>query len=158
MNLTTWAIKWGVSHVALADLHNALGLDGAGVADDIKGSSEAAVQAAIRLEAAAKGMRLWRNNVGALKDDRGVPVRYGLANDSKQVNDVIKSGDLIGCRPVLITPAHLGTTIGQFVSREVKRPGWQYCGDAHEEAQMRWAMHVCMLGGDGGFASGVGTL
>ena len=38
-------------------------------------------------------------------------VRYGLCKGS---------ADLIGIRPVLITPEMVGTTIGQFVGLEVK--------------------------------------
>lgn len=124
----------------------------------IKGDSEAAVQSAVRLEAAAKGVRLFRNNVGALKDTRGVPVRYGLANDSKQLNEVIKSGDLVGWRPVLIGPAHVGTTIAQFVSRECKEPGWRYTGEGREVAQLAWAELVTVGGGDAAFCTGTGTL
>lgn len=120
--------------------------------------SEAAVQVAVRLEAARKGVALWRNNVGVLLDRRGVPVRYGLANDSSAVNANFKSADLIGIRPVLITPAHLGLTIGQFVSREVKAEGWRYTGDEREVAQLRWAELVLSLGGDAAFCTGEGTL
>lgn len=156
MNLVTWALKWGVSPAALADLHAGLNLDGVGTVE--RGESEGAAQAAVRLEAAQKDMRLWRNNVGALLDERGVPVRYGLANDSAKINKVIKSGDLIGIRPVLITPALVGHTLGQFVSREIKAPGWKYAGTEREQAQQRWALLVARLGGDAAFATGAGTL
>lgn len=156
MNLITWAIKWGVSPAALADLRAELNLDGVGTVE--KGDSEGAAQAAVLLEGAQKGLRLWRNNVGALPDERGVPVRYGLANDSAKINKVIKSGDLIGIRPVFITQAHLGYTIGQFVSREMKAPGWKYTGTEHEQAQQRWALLIASLGGDAAFATGAGTL
>lgn len=157
MILGLWAIRWGVPLAALKDLENTLGLDGPG-APLTKGESEAAAQAAVRLEGAQKGLRLWRNNVGALVDERGVPVRYGLANDSKKMNELIKSADLIGIRPVYITPAHVGLTLGQFTSREIKEPGWHYTGTEREEAQQRWALLVNSLGGDAGFATGPGTL
>lgn len=111
----------------------------------------------VRLEAPRYGVWLGRNNVGALLDKRGVPVRYGLANESKQMNEVMKSGDLIGIRAVLIQPWHVGTTIGQFVSRECKRPGWTYRGDAHETAQANWAALVTKYGGDAKFATGEGS-
>lgn len=159
MILATWALKWGVPMAALKDLENCIGLEGAGsIPENLRGSSEAAAQAAVRLEAAQKGIRAWRNNVGALTDERGVPVRYGLANDSAAMNKIIKSADLIGIRPVLVTPAHVGQTIGQFVSREIKAPGWKYTGTAREEAQQRWALLVSSMGGDAGFAVGAGTL
>jgi hypothetical protein len=121
-------------------------------------TSEAAVQAKVRLEAAHKGLKLWRNNVGALLDSRGVPVRYGLANDSAILNKSIKSGDLIGWRPVLIGPEHVGSMIAQFVSRECKRPDWQYTGDDHEKAQLRWAEAVVADGGDAAFCNSEGSL
>jgi hypothetical protein len=122
------------------------------------GASEAAVQAQVRLEAARKGLKLWRNNVGVLRDERNVPVRYGLANDSKRLNETVKSGDLIGWRSVLITPAHVGSLIAQFVSRECKRPDWKYSGDDHERAQLRWAEVVTADGGDAAFCNREGTL
>lgn len=120
--------------------------------------NEAAVQSLVRLEAVEKGVRLWRNNVGALIDSRGVPVRFGLANDSATLNKAIKSGDLIGWRPVLIGPEHVGMTIAQFVSRECKRPGWVYHGSPHEVAQAEWLRLVQADGGDAAFCTGVGTL
>jgi hypothetical protein len=155
--LYQWLHRWGIPAAALYDLRTVLGLDGGHVMPAV-GNSEAAVQAAVRLEAAQKGVRLWRNNVGVLKDERGVPVRYGLANDSHAVNKNFKSADLIGIRPIVIQPAHVGHTIGQFVSREIKRPDWKYKGDEREEAQLRWAQMVLALGGDAGFATGEGTL
>lgn len=152
-----WAKRWGVNYQALQDLRNTLGMDGGHIMP-ISGNSEMAIQAAVRLEAAQKGIRLWRNNVGVLKDARGVPIRYGLANDSHAVNAKFKSADLIGIRPVLVQQGHVGNIIGQFVSREIKKPGWAYRGDAREEAQLRWAHMVLALGGDAGFATGEGTL
>ncbi len=158
MNLNTWVTKWGVSIEALEDLRHLFGL----VPDTLGASapvlSEAAIQNLIRLEASAKGLRVWRNNVGVLMDERGIPVRYGLANDSKQMNTHIKSSDLIGIRPVLITQAHVGQTIGQFVAREVKRASWHYTGTARELAQLRYLELVVSLGGDGQFCNSEGTL
>lgn len=154
-----WAIRHGVSMQALNELQGVFGMHGGHLLPPtVKGTSESAVQSAVRLEAARKGVRLFRNNVGALLDSRGVPVRYGLANESKQINDKVKSADLIGWRPVLITAAHVGTVIAQFTSRECKHPGWHYTGDAHEQAQLAWAQLVASGGGDAAFCTGEGTL
>lgn len=156
--LHTWAAQWGVPYAAVADLQKRLGMDGAQGVQDAALVSEAGVQSAIRLEAAKKGVRLYRNNVGVLNDDTGRPVRYGLANDSPAINKVMKSSDLIGIRPVTITPAHIGQTIGQFVAREVKAPGWRYGASEREVAQLRFINLVASLGGDAAFAAGTGTL
>ena len=154
-----WAVRHGVTMAALQELAGLFGMHGTPpVVPTIKGTSEAAVQAAVRLEAARKGVRLFRNNVGALVDSRGVPVRYGLANDSKQLNEVMKSADLIGWRPLLIEPQHVGTVVAQFVSREVKAVGWHYTGADREPAQLAWAQLVTSGGGDAAFCTGVGTL
>ena len=154
-----WATRHGVSLQALNELQALFGLHGGHMLPpEVKGTSEAAVSAAVRLEAARNGVRLFRNNVGALKDERGRLVRYGLANDSKQVNEVCKSGDLIGWRPLLIGPQHMGTVVAQFVSRECKEPGWRYTGTEREVAQLNWAQLVTSGGGDAAFCSGVGTL
>ena len=118
-------------------------------------SNEATIQAKVRLAASAAGWALWRNNVGVLLDSRGIPVRYGLANDSKAVNGQFKSGDLIGIRPVVVTADMVGSCIGQFVSRECKREGWKYReSDPHERAQERWKEMVNFYGGDAAFTMG----
>lgn len=119
-------------------------------------TSEANMQAQVRLAAAQERVFLMRNNSGALRDDTGRMVRFGLGNDSKQVNDRLKSSDLIGIRPVLIQSHHIGQTIGQFIAIEVKPPDWRGPGgDDHAEAQQRWIELVRSWGGLGGFANSV---
>lgn len=121
-------------------------------------SSEKDVQTIIRLESSRLGFPLWRNNVGAGFLQNGSFLRWGLANDSKQVNEQMKSSDLIGLRPITIMPHHVGSKIGQFIAREVKRSDWTYTGTPEEQAQSRWMELVLSLGGDAGFATGEGTL
>lgn len=157
MNLVQWSIKWGVPFEAVEDLRRQFGLVST-EPNPQSGDSESAIQATIRLEASRKGMRIWRNNVGACMDDGGNFIRYGLANDSKKMNDVIKSSDLIGIRPVTIQQAHVGTVLGQFVAREVKSGSWSYSGTPREEAQLRFLELVASLGGDAAFANSTGTL
>jgi hypothetical protein len=106
----------------------------------------------VRLAAVAKRWRLWRNNRGAVKvDDRFI--RYGLANDSKQLGDTLKSGDLIGWRPVVITPDMVGKMLAQFVSVECKRENWTPppldTTDQDAAAQYRWAT---LVNSEGGYA------
>lgn len=157
-NLTQWAARHGVSQAALAELRVMMGVDTDPAKCTTKASSEAAVQTAIRLEASRLGVRLWRNNVGACKDESGRIIRYGLCNDSAQLNKRIKSSDLIGVRPLIVTPEMVGHTIGQFVAREVKRPGWKYTGTDREKAQLAFIELLLSLGADAAFASGEGSL
>ncbi len=158
--LHEWAIAWRIPVAALQDLQTRLGLltPAFSPATPGYGKTEAYSQSAIRLEAGQKDILLFRNNVGALKDKAGRLIRYGLANDSADMNDVIKSADLIGIRKVLITPQHVGYYIGQFVSREAKEPGWQYTGADREVAQLAWLNMILAHGGDAAFATGAGTL
>lgn len=153
-SVTAWAARHGVSPLALAELREGLGAVTAPAAIDTPARSEAAAQQAIRLAAPAKGVIAWRNNVGALQDERGVPVRYGLCNDTKALNEEIKSADLIGIKRVMVTPEMVGLVIGQFWSRECKRPGWSYAGTPREAAQLKWAQLIAAHGGDAGFATG----
>ena len=135
--LTDWATAWGIPPDALADLTARLTVTGFQPSE--AGRSEAAVQADIRLAASQRGdLVLWRNNSGALTDDAGRLIRFGLGNDSAQANRRMKSADLIGIhRPS-----------GRFVSIEVKKPGWKH-SDASERdrAQAAWAATVAAMGG-----------
>lgn len=149
VNLDEWAATWHIPPAALLDLRARLGESVLpALMPSQSDGSESRMQSQMRLAAAADGVWLTRNNVGALLDDRGVPVRYGLANESKAQNEVVKSADLIGIRPIQILPAHVGRVIGQFVSREVKHEGWKWTGSAREQAQMAWAKFVVSKGGD----------
>lgn len=135
--LTEWAAVWGVPPAALQDLIARLTVTDFQPSET--GRSEAAIQADIRLAAAKRGdLVLWRNNSGALLDDAGRLIRFGLGNDSAQANRRLKSADLIGI--------HRGS--GRFVSIEVKRPGWKH-SDASERdrAQAAWAATVVAMGG-----------
>jgi hypothetical protein len=154
MLLSQWAARWSVPPEALQELMDLSGM----LATPKSDQSESAVVAQVRLEATEKGGRLYRNNVGACYDDQGNFIRYGLANDSAKMNQVIKSGDLIGIKPVVITPAMVGHTIGQFWSRECKAGNWRYTGTDRERAQLAWNMHVLSLGGDAAFCNGRGSL
>lgn len=145
--LTAWAQAWRIPDAALVDLRTRLAAMCLPASVATTRGSEAGAQQALRLEAAEKGILLWRNNSGALQDAEGRWVRYGLCNDSKQLNERFKSADLIGIRPG-----------GQFVAREIKAPGWRYTGTEREQAQSRWLEMVNTLGGDAQFATGRGTL
>lgn len=147
-----WAIKWGVSLNALHDLQVQLTAAAPSTPHVVK--SEAAVQQDIRLEWPKRGGRMWRNNVGAAFTKDGRPVRYGLNNDSKKINSVSKSGDLIGITPLLIQPIHIGHNIGVFTSIEVKKSGWVYNPtNEKEHAQFNWACLITSLGGYATFAT-----
>lgn len=153
--LYNWAIKHKLGLRALEELRQMMGMSCPDTPAPVNGTSEAAVQSAVRLEAANKGVYLWRNNVGVLTDDRGVPVRYGLANDSKKLNETLKSSDLIGWRSIDLGR---GMRVAQFVAREVKEAGWTYTGTPHEVAQLNWINLINSQGGDAAFVNGVGTL
>lgn len=158
MQLNLWAKKHGVSAAAMADLRVLFGVDTNPAPRNDPPLSEAAVQALVRLEASKKGMRLYRNNVGAAQMADGSFIRYGLANESKAMNTRVKSSDLIGIKPVVITPELVGATIGQFVAREVKREAWRYTGTDRERAQLSFLELVASLGGDASFVNAPGSL
>lgn len=66
---------------------------------------------AIQLAATKEEARLFRNNVGKLKDERGQWVAYGLCNGSS---------DLIGWKSILVTPQMVGKRVAIFVANEIK--------------------------------------
>ena len=159
MIIEAWARHWGINPDAIADLQLRIGLEPF-EAPRATGApnSESAAQASVQLEASHVSIRLWRNNVGATYAPGGQLVRYGLANTSPAVNKRIKSSDLIGIRPVIIRPDHVGTVVGQFIAREMKRPDWKYTGTDRERAQLKFLKLVLSMGGDAAFATGPGTL
>ena len=124
------------------------------------GGSEARAQQSVRIDVARQGAMAWRNNVGATPSKcpdcnaPQAPIRYGLANDSKRLNEKIKSSDLILAIPRLIGPEHLGTTIAQFGAIECKKPGWKYTGKGREAGQTAWLGLVAKLGGFAAFSTG----
>lgn len=105
-------------------------------------TGEADVQQLLRLKAPTLNAVLWRNNNGALQNEAGAYIRFGLGNDSKRVNDKFKSSDLIGMAPD-----------GRFLAVEVKEPGWKYRGTKREEAQQNFGEYVRSRGGLFGFAT-----
>lgn len=153
LELRAWALRHHVGVDALNELSALLGA----IATPAQppGASEANVQSRVRLAAPSLGMRLFRNNVGVLKNENGTPVRYGLANDSPALNKRLKSSDLIGWRRLPITQAMVGYCIAQFVALESKREGWKFSpGDDREEAQRAWLTLVAADGGYGKFVTG----
>lgn len=161
MMLHEWAMRYSIDSEALNELRVMMG-----TVPDIEWStlsiappSEAGVQVAIRLEASNKGIRLFRNNVGACMDPKSNRlIRYGLCNESKAMNEKLKSADLVGIRPVLIEQHHVGMVIGQFVARECKPGGWIFKGTKREIAQRTFIEMINALGGDARFADSAGTL
>ena len=115
--------------------------------------NESASSSHIRLTAAQLGVDLWRNNVGACTDKDGRLIRYGLCNDSAGLNKRIKSSDLIGITPVLITPDMVGQMVGVFTAVETKASDWQFMpNDQRAIAQAVFHDIVKNAGGRAGFA------
>lgn len=144
-----WATKWGVPQAALFDLPSFFYTP----VEPVNPGSEEGVQALLRVTAPKVSHSLWRNNKGAMQDKTGRVVRYGLGHDSKKLDEVWKSSDLIGITRVLITPEYLNRVLGVFTAVEVKTPGWKGPKDDHERAQARFLATVESMGGIGMFAT-----
>jgi hypothetical protein len=165
-----WALRWAIPAQALAELAACSIVEPDADALSGKDKTEAYVSSKVRLEAPYKGVYLWRNNVGAgavanmaelceeCRPKMRRVIRWGLANDSKKLNERMKSADLIGIRPLVIGPEHVGRRIGQFVSRECKREDWTFRGTAEENAQMAWSTLIKSLGGDSAIVKATGSL
>lgn len=74
--------------------------------------SETPYMRRLMLRLTGRGVRIFRNNVGALQDRFGVWVRYGVCNPG--------GSDLIGWKSVEITPEMVGARAALFVAVEVK--------------------------------------
>ena len=103
------------------------------------------------LKKLSKG-QLFRNNSGVFIDKRGVPVRFGLANESKNLNKSIKSSDFIGVTQVKIEPHMLGRTIAVFTAVEVKSPGWRPDNSERTKGQQKFIDIIRSWGGIACFA------
>ena len=103
--------------------------------------SEQAIQQRIRLACSRGRVRLWRNNTGRLRDERGQLVTFGLCPGS---------ADLIGYRSVTITADMVGQTLAVFAAVEVKTP----TGRPTPE-QTAFLEHVTAAGGLAGIARSV---
>lgn len=100
-------------------------------------SNEQLVQNQIRVALGRGPVRLFRNNTGALKDEAGRLVRFGLAPGSS---------DLIGWRSVEVTPEMVGMVLAVFVAIEVKDRG------KPTSQQLSFLEAVSDAGGIGGVA------
>lgn len=100
--------------------------------------SEQAIQQRIRLACSRGPVRLWRNNTGAMRDERGQLVRFGLCPGS---------ADLIGYRSITVTPEMVGQRLAVFTAVEVKTP----TGRPTPE-QTAFLAHVTAAGGLAGIA------
>jgi hypothetical protein len=100
--------------------------------------NEQSIQQNIRLALSKTGARIFRNNVGSMKDAQGRVVRFGLCKGSS---------DLIGWTPVTITADMVGKKIAAFTAIEVKTP----TGRATDE-QINFLHRLAQDGGIGGIA------
>ena len=103
--------------------------------------SEQSIQQHIRLRCSTGPVRLFRNNTGTLRDQRGRPVTFGLAKGS---------ADLIGWTTRTITADMVGQRIAVFTSIEVKAP----TGRVSPE-QRQWLEAVQAAGGVAGVVRSV---
>ncbi len=96
--------------------------------------NETTILQRIRLAASKiPGVKLFRNNVGGLKDQAGRFVQFGLHPGSS---------DLIGWKSVVITPEMVGQRVAVFVSLECKTETGRVTPD-----QAQWIDQVKAAGG-----------
>lgn len=75
---------------------------------------ESIIGSDIQIEMSKTGVRLFRNNIGTLRDRNGTYVTYGLCNGSS---------DYIGWKSIEVTAEMIGRKLAIFVACEVKQPG-----------------------------------
>lgn len=103
--------------------------------------NEQQIQQEIRLAVSAPNVRLFRNNVGSIKDINGRLVTFGLCKGS---------ADLIGFKSVTITSEMVGKNVAVFVSLEVKTPKGKI-----SDNQRAWCDMVADRGGIAGICRSV---
>lgn len=82
---------------------------------------------------------LFRNHCGALKDQRGKMLKFGLSPGSP---------DLVGWQSIMITADMLGQQLAVFVGIEIKMPGQKPRQD-----QQHWLDMLSSAGGIAGVAT-----
>ena len=107
----------------------------------IRTVTEQQIQQRIRLACSRGPVRLWRNNTGRLRDERGQLVTFGLCPGS---------ADLIGYRSVTITPEMVGQTVAVFAAVEVKSERGRPTPE-----QTSFLEHITAAGGLAGIARSV---
>ena len=100
-------------------------------------SHEHVVQNQIRLALSNGPVRLFRNNTGALRDQSGRLVRFGLCKGSS---------DLIGWTSIEITEEMVGEKVAVFTAIEIKDKG------KATDDQLRFIQRVNEAGGLAGIA------
>jgi hypothetical protein len=157
--LTIWLTRWQLTAQAVTELYHLLGVGAPTGPPPPPGSpsGEAAVQSAVRLEHARRTSgRLFRNNSGVATAENGAIVRYGLCNESKQINAICKSSDLIGITPVRCACGH---TYGVFTALEVKAVSWKFRqSDKRAVAQLAFIKLIISKGGIAKFIQSVEEL
>ena len=103
--------------------------------------SEQQIQQEIRLALSRGPVRLWRNNTGAMRDERGQLVRFGLCPGSS---------DLIGYASIEVTPDMVGQRIAVLTAVEVKTPGGRVTPE-----QQAFIAHLRGIGARAGIARSV---
>lgn len=154
--LSDWFNRHTVSETARAELYQLLGFT-PDTPVELEGKNEAYVQSAVRLASSPAGYTLGRNNVGALRDERGIPVRYGWLNDNAALNKVLKTGDLLGYQSGWFRDYETldPVKVAVFAMAECKKAGWKHRpNDAHEVAQLRAINMVQSAGGIACFTTG----
>ncbi len=150
--INDWFKRWNIPPEAQAEFWS-LTVPEEAVATPTDKRSEAYVQSEIRRLAPFHDVKLWRNNSGAMQDDRGNMVRFGLGNESKAINQKLKSSDLIGITPWVIKADDIGKTFGIFTAIECKAEGWKKISNKREQAQANYLRLVQKYGGIGYFCS-----
>ncbi len=143
--MKNWVKRWNIPDQAVSELMQILAQVTLLPALTAPKGSEARVVQELRVSAPHHQGHLWRNNNGALRDERGNMIRYGLANESTRLNKVFKSSDLIG-----FTRIH---DVAIFTAIEAKRPGWKAPTNERETAQAAFLKLVHAGGGIALFAT-----
>lgn len=152
MNFIEWAVSAGLTMEQIRSYQLHLGTYDERPTDG-EGASEAAVLARCKVRASRMGGRLWRNNKGAAYLQDGTFLRYGILNESKRISDEIKSSDLIGAYPLVITPEMVGTTVAQLWLVECKKEDWHFTGTGEEPGQLKFLELGLAMGARATFAT-----